>query len=101
MSEEKKEEGDIDGILCHPERLRIVLSLNKEPMYISELSRKLEIDRGLIAYHIGLLEAHEFLNGEHEISDNGNSKGRAVHKFAVTEKGKNGLTALLDVLKGA
>lgn len=102
MTEKKNEaDGDINGVFCHPERLRILLRLREDPTYVSELSRVLNIDRGIVGYHIGILEAHGYLNGKHEISETGNSKGRAIHMFSVTEKAEKRLSMLSDILSGA
>lgn len=101
MVEEQKGEGDINGVLCNPERLRIVVSLKKEPMHLNELSRRLEIERGLIAYHAKILSSHGYLDGQYETIDAGNAKGHAVRKLTVTEKGEQKLNALIDALKDA
>lgn len=101
MVEGKRKEGEISTVLVHPERLQIVLALKKNPTYVSNLSRELGMNRGLLVYHLKILEAHGYLNGAHEIPDEGGAKGRAVHKFQVTEKAKERIGALTEVLKTA
>lgn len=99
MIEEKREGGGIDGVFCHPERMQIILALRRGTMYTSELSRKLGVERSLLTYHLQILKKGGYLTDRFEISDNGNTKGRALHRFVVTKKAKEQIDTLAEVLR--
>lgn len=97
----RKEEGakDIDGILLQRERIQIVLKLNNNPMHISDLSRALRIDRRLLTYHLQILENYGYLNSVYEVSNDRQTRGRALRIYNTTDKAKMRLAALNDLLK--
>jgi len=73
-------------VLLHPMRFRIVELLAEKPMHINELSNALRKERRLISYHLLVLEEHGFLSSKYELSEQPNSKGKAIRKYSVTGK---------------
>ena len=73
-------------VLLHPTRYRIVELLAEKPMHINEISKVLGEERRLVSYHLLTLEEHGFLSSNYEISEQPNSKGKAIRKYSVTEK---------------
>jgi len=73
-------------VLLHPMRFRIVELLAEKPMHINEISNALRKERRLISYHLLVLEEHGFLSSKYELSEQPNSKGKAIRKYSVTGK---------------
>lgn len=73
-------------VLLHPIRYRIVERIAEKPMYINEISKTLGEERRLVSYHLLTLEEYGFLNSKYEISEDANSKGKAIRKYKVTGK---------------
>jgi len=99
MGEEKMDGCDIHGVLLNTDRLKIMRELTKKPMHVAELARKLNMDRGKVMYHLEILEIHQYLNGAHKILNTGNSRGRGIHRFEVTEIAKERIAELAELLK--
>ena len=72
--------------LLHPIRFRIVELIAEKPMYINEISKALGEERRLVSYHLLTLEEYGFLSSKYEISEDANSKGKAIRKYSVTGK---------------
>jgi len=72
--------------LLHPIRFRIVELIAEKPMYINEISKALGEERRLVSYHLLTLEEYGFLSSKYEISEDANSKGKAIRKYSMTEK---------------
>lgn len=89
---------DMGYILLHPERIQIVLALEKKPKHVSALSRELNIERRLLTYHIQKLEEGGYLKLSYKISSSPATKGRTLRICMVTEKTKNQLAALHELL---
>ena len=73
-------------VLLHPIRFRIVELLMERPMHINGISKALGEERRLVSYHLLALEECGFVNSKYEISENPQSKGKAIRKYWVTEK---------------
>ena len=50
-------------------RQRLVDWLVEKPMYLSELSKKASLDRGMVAYHLGQMERDGIIQSQYRILD--------------------------------
>lgn len=73
-------------VLMHPIRFRLVNLLAEKPMYMKEISKALGEDRQPVTYHLNILEEYGFVSSKYEISEEKNSRGKALRVFQVTEK---------------
>jgi DNA-binding transcriptional ArsR family regulator len=55
-------------------------------MHVSELSRAVSEERRLVAYHLKALEEHGFVKSKYQISEQQNSKGKAIRVCTVADK---------------
>ncbi|SCL46251.1 transcriptional regulator, ArsR family [Micromonospora citrea] len=71
--------------LASPHRLRIIAALAEGRSYVSELARRLEMNRPLLYMHLQRLEAAGLVAGSLETTPDGNSvKWFEVVPFALT-----------------
>ena len=73
-------------IFLHPERYRIMELLAEKPMHISELSRAMREERRLVTYHLVKLEERGFVKSKYALSEQPNSKGKAIRIYTATDK---------------
>ena len=77
------------GALKNPYRWKAFIEIEKNPgIYFSDLARKINIERGLLAYHIGVLHATELIERTLE------RESKRISKYKITEKGKQILREL-------
>jgi predicted transcriptional regulator len=77
------------GALDNPYRLKAFAEIAKKPgIYFSDLARKIGVERGLLAYHVGVLHAAELVEQTLE------RRSKQISKYTVTEKGKQVLREL-------
>ena len=69
-----------------PVRCRHMALLTEKPMHISELSRAMSEERRLVTYHLIKLEERGFVTSKYEISEQANSKRKAIRICTVTDK---------------
>ena len=74
---------EIAHSLLNTVRRSIVSALLPEPRYISDLVKKLEIDRSTICYHLNILEQAGLLKSEYKILEAAHSKGRAGRLYSI------------------
>ncbi|MGC9445008.1 MAG: helix-turn-helix domain-containing protein [Candidatus Methanospirareceae archaeon] len=73
-------------VFTHPVRYRILGLLGKRPMYINALSSAMGEKRGLVAYHLAVLQERGFVKSKYEIFVLLNQKGIALKVYTVTDK---------------
>jgi predicted transcriptional regulator len=66
--------------LANPHRLRIVATLQRERIYVSQLARELDISRALLQVHLRKLEAAGLVTATIEVSQD----GKAMKFYEVT-----------------
>jgi len=66
--------------LANPHRLRIVATLTRGPVHVSQLAREVGLSRPLTHMHLQRLEAAGLVTGRLELSDD----GKAMKFFDVT-----------------
>ncbi len=69
--------------LADANRLQILNSLAKQPQYITELAKTLDLDRTTVAYHLALLQSADLLESHYKILEEPRSKGKAAHVYSV------------------
>lgn len=70
-------------------RLKAFAEIAKNPgIYFSDLARKLGVERGLLAYHVGVLHAAGLVEQTLE------RRSKQISKYTVSEKGKRVLREL-------
>ncbi len=68
--------------LDNDDRLNILLTVSREPdMAFNDIARKTGIDRGLLAYHLGVLKKVGLVEMEYE------RRSRKSTKYRLTEEG--------------
>jgi DNA-binding transcriptional ArsR family regulator len=81
---EKADTGDelvrIFSALSNPHRLRIVATLARESVHVSQLARQVGLSRPLVHMHLQRLEAAGLVKGRLETSDD----GKAMRFYEVT-----------------
>jgi len=73
-------------IFLQPVRYRHMALLTEKPMHISELSRAMSEERRLVTYHLVKLEEHGFVKSKYALSEQPNSRGKAIRICTVTDK---------------
>ncbi len=96
MDEEKLIESA--HVLFHPIRYRIVKVLKERPMHINEISDRIGKDRRLVSHHLLTLEEHGFLASRYYVSQMPRSKGKAIRIYWNTEKVREVMEELRDML---
>ncbi|MGC9346030.1 MAG: ArsR/SmtB family transcription factor [Candidatus Bathyarchaeales archaeon] len=75
--------------LDNDDRLNILLTVSREPdMAFNDIARKTGIDRGLLAYHLGVLKKVGLVEMEYE------RRSRKSTKYRLTEEGTDILRKL-------
>ena len=70
-------------------RLRAYLAINERPaISFNELSRKVKVERGLLAYHLGVLKAVGLVDVTYERT------GKETSKYELTDEGRQFLRQL-------
>lgn len=89
------------SIMLHPIRLKILTTLEHEKgeMYIDKIAEKVNIDRRLVSFHLGVLQNYGFLESSFKIVQEPHSKGKAGRFFKLTTKYEETKTELSDLLK--
>lgn len=85
-------------IITHPVRYQIVELVGKRPMYINALSRALGEKKGLVAYHLAVLQERGFMKSKYEIFVLLNPGGLAIRVYTVTDKVAEVKTKLKEAL---
>lgn len=76
--------------LDHDLRVKAYVAINEQPsLSFNELSRKLKITRGLLAYHLSVLKAANLINMNYVIR-----KGKETSEYELTKGGKKVLREL-------
>jgi len=82
------------GALDNEYRLKAVLLIYEKPgISFNELARELGIERGLLAYHLGVLKATNL------ITMNPRREGRKLSHYRLTEEGRKFIEDLLSNFK--
>ncbi|RLE67600.1 MAG: hypothetical protein DRJ34_04505 [Thermoprotei archaeon] len=82
------------GALDNKYRLKAILLIYRNPgISFNELARKIGIQRGLLAYHLGVLKAANLIN------INPQREGRKLSHYYLTEEGEKLLRQILNNIK--
>jgi DNA-binding transcriptional ArsR family regulator len=73
-------------IFTHPVRSRIIELLAEKPMHIDALSRALDEERMLVAYHLMALQERGFVKSNYEYLVLLNQRVTALRVYTVTDK---------------
>jgi len=77
--------------LDHDLRVKAYVAINEQPsLSFNELSRKLKITRGLLAYHLSVLKAANLINMNYVMENN-----KETSEYELTKEGKKVLRELL------
>jgi predicted transcriptional regulator len=75
--------------LDNPYRLKAFSEIARNPgIYFNDLAKRIGIERGLLAYHVGVLHAAELIERTLERSS------KKISKYKITEKGEKVLREL-------
>lgn len=76
------------GCIFHPTRFRIMKLLVKEKLSISDVAKKLRMERGVVVFHLSILEGRGLVKREYQIvrAPKKNRHGLARNVFWATEK---------------
>ena len=84
--EMEDEEYEAVKALVDPVRLTILGELIKEEDYVAQLSKKLQIPRSQVVYHLGRLESHGYVQSHYRVLKKAASKGRAARFYKVNKE---------------
>jgi len=83
---------DIWDVILQPLRRRIIEELCKKPSYISELAKRLDVERMDVVYHLSILERAGLIESRYIVLEEPTPKGRIGKYYGVNkEKLKEGL----------
>ena len=88
MGRETSEGKPLDDarIFTHPVKSQIIELLAKRPMHIDALSRALDTERMLVAYHLMALQEHGFVKSNYGIFILLDQRVTALRVYSVTYK---------------
>jgi predicted transcriptional regulator len=85
-------------VAAQPNRLNILNALTRHgKMYASNLSRELNVERKVIAFHLNALEKAKLVKSEFGLSDD--YRPAAVKYYEILPRGKEILEKILGILK--
>ncbi|MCJ7633200.1 winged helix-turn-helix domain-containing protein [Candidatus Bathyarchaeota archaeon] len=71
----------------NPVRFKILEFLRENSdTHVSEIARRMSIDRSTVAYHLGLLENLDLVSSRYEILEQPHSMGKAGRIYKVNEE---------------
>jgi len=73
-------------ILLHPVRYRILELIAEQPRHVNALASALGLESRLVTYHLAILEDKGFVTSTYRISEESESKGKALRVYTVTDK---------------
>ena len=73
-------------IFLHPIRYRLLELLEEQPRHVNALASALGMERRLVSYHLVILEDKGFVTSTYRISEESESKGKALRVYTVTDK---------------
>lgn len=86
VSLEPEQRKIVDAVL-DLERIKLITALfERQPMYLSEIAKTIEIDRATLAYHLGVLERAGLVTSEYKILQTPRSKGKAARYYTLDTK---------------
>lgn len=93
------DEQDLESlqVAAQSTRLKILNALTKGKMYASNLSRELNVERKVIAFHLNALEKAKLVKSEFGLSDD--YRPAAVKYYEILPKGKEILEKISEILK--
>jgi len=84
----------IYSALDNEDRLKILFTIFNEPdISFNDISKKTDIDKSALAYHLGVLKREGLVEMECQ------KRGKKLTKYRITEEGKKILKKVLTVLK--
>lgn len=83
VSLEPEQRRIVDAVL-DLERIKLITALfERQPMYLSEIAKTVEIERATLAYHLGVLERAGLVSSEYKILQTPKSKGKAARYYTL------------------
>jgi len=80
-----------------PERFKILEFLRENPnTHVSEIAKKMTLDRSKVAYHLGLLEDLDLVTSEYVILKEPHSMGKAGRTYRINEEEIAKITKLVS-----
>jgi DNA-binding transcriptional ArsR family regulator len=75
-------------VATHPVRLKILLRLESEKAYASNLEQVIKVDRKIISFHLSKLEKAGMVTSEYGLLTTSKSRPMAVRYYSLTVEGE-------------
>ncbi len=82
----------------HPVRLKILLRLESEKAYASNLEQVIKVDRKIISFHLSKLEKAGMVTSEYGLLTTSKSRPMAVRYYSLTEEGEKMVKKLKSII---
>ena len=82
----------------HPVRLEILLRLESEKAYASNLEQVIKVDRKIISFHLSKLEKAGMVTSEYGLLTTSKSRPMAVRYYSLTVEGEKMVKKLKSII---
>ena len=85
-------------IATHPIRLNILIRLESEKVYASNLEAMMNVDRKVISFHLSRLEKAGLVTSEYGLRTSSKTRPMAVRYYSLTTEGMKTVKKLQSIL---
>jgi DNA-binding transcriptional ArsR family regulator len=97
----KEKNNDIYEIIyaaTHPVRLKILVRLESEKAYASNLEKVIKVDRKIISFHLSKLEKAGLVTSEYGLLTSTKTRPMAVRYYSLTSEGEKMVKKLKSII---
>ena len=97
----KEKNNDIYEIIyaaTHPVRLKILVRLESEKTYASNLEQVIKVDRKIISFHLSKLEKAGLVTSEYGLLTSSKTRPMAVRYYSLTSDGEKMVKKLKSII---
>jgi DNA-binding transcriptional ArsR family regulator len=89
---------EIIYVATHPIRLNILIKLESEKAYASNLEAMMNVDRKVISFHLSRLEKAGLVTSEYGLKTSSKTRPMAVRYYSLTTEGRKLVKKLQSIL---
>jgi len=89
---------EIIYVATHPIRLNILVRLESERLYPSNLEKMMKVDRKIISFHLSKLEKAGLVSSEYGLMTSSKTRPMAVRYYSLTTEGEKLFEKLKSIL---
>ena len=82
----------------HPVRLKILVRLESEKAYASNLEKVIKVDRKIISFHLSKLEKSGLVTSEYGLLTSSETRPMAVRYYSLTPEGEKMVRKLKSII---